>query len=471
MISVLFRCAATLLSLFPIVVLANPLLPPWQAPTQWPDRIIATVTDDPTRSFAVTWRTNQLVGETIAQIALATPDARFDLNADTQTATSELVHLDHVMGPNGKFPFIYNQGLEPVIHHSVKFTDLQPNTLYAYRVRGARGMWSPWYQLQTAPAEGKIQFVFFGDAQTSIRSHVSRTIAAAYKAAPDAQFYVHGGDLTNKGTYDKEWAEWFAAGGRSYKMVPSLPVPGNHDYINFTPPEITDRRLRKLFQAPRAVTNVWRPQFNLPLSPDLPPDLQETTYQVRYNRDLHIFAIDSSGIEFDKQMTWLDKNLKASDASWKVVTMHHPLYSFVGGREHPAAKKRRTALLKVLRENDIDLVITGHRHTYQRAARGDELERFSIGDAQEVDTVFVITASSTKRGDTKVEGWERYARETDQEFKLTRYGNKTPIFSVVNIEGNQMRIESIDPLGQIYDAFTLTKSNGKKILNGTLNGG
>ncbi|MEM6267113.1 MAG: metallophosphatase, partial [Pseudomonadota bacterium] len=63
---------------------------PWDTASLWPDRIIATLPDDPATSFAVTWRTSASVSETIAQIALATDDTRFDVNAKSVGATSEL---------------------------------------------------------------------------------------------------------------------------------------------------------------------------------------------------------------------------------------------------------------------------------------------------------------------------------------------------------------------------------------------
>jgi hypothetical protein len=57
--------------------------PPWQEATAWPDRVVATIEADPSRSFSVTWRTHRGVAQSIAEIAPAVPEARFDLNAVT----------------------------------------------------------------------------------------------------------------------------------------------------------------------------------------------------------------------------------------------------------------------------------------------------------------------------------------------------------------------------------------------------
>ena len=90
--------------------------------------------------------------------------------------------------------------------------------------------------------------------------------------------------------------------------------------------------------------------------------------------------------------------------------------------------------------------------------------RFSIGQSHEVDTVFVVTASSTKRGDTKVAGWDRYSKQTEGEYALARYGNKTPIFAVLEVDGETLNFEAHDPVGNLYDAFSLTKTGTSKTI-------
>ena len=428
--------------------------PPWQAPSIWPDRIVATISQNPATSFSVSWRTDETIGGAIAQIAPAIAEARFDLAATTISADTQTVDPQHLIYNGEVVTIVQNVGLAPVNYHTATFTGLKPDTLYAYRVRGAPGAWSAWRQIRTAPLDGPITFLFFGDSQTGIRSHVTRTFDAALRAAPDARFAMHGGDLVNTAEYDKEWAEWFEAVGVVAQTIPELPSPGNHDYFNFSK---EDRDDDKLFIADRSVTHLWRPQFELPLEPDLPEDLQETVYDVRYSKDVHVFSIDSSGVTFDKQMAWLSKELEASDATWRIVYMHHPLYSFVGGREHPAHKERRLKMMKVLKEHNVDLVLTGHRHSYQRGDIGKGVSRMQAGDPRKVDTVFLITATSTKRGESKVDGWERFSQETNGDYKLRRSADNIPLFAVFDADGSTLTARVLDATGDEYDAFTLSK--------------
>lgn len=436
--------------------------PHWQEATGWPDRIITTLPGDPAHSFAVSWRTNTDVTVGLSEIVLASEVARFDLAAKTVKGETTALNLTSLQTAEGiEIPEIHNAGLPVVNYHSVTFDGLEPDTLYAYRVRGEIGKWSAWRQYRTAPLDGPVSFLFFGDAQTGIRSHVTRVFDTARQVSPYARFAIHGGDLVNTPFYDREWAEWFEALGPTHFVMPAILVAGNHDYVNLTKEGGDDD---KLFIADKTVSPIWRPQFTLPVEPNLPTDLQETAYDVRYSDDVHVFVLDSSGIAFDQQLAWLEDAVIASDARWKVLTMHHPLYSFVGGTEHPAHRERREQLAVALETLDIDIVITGHRHSYQRRQIGEDVARYAVGDEQSVDTVFIITASSTKRGESKVDGWQRFSDEEGGDYVLTRSGDNVPLFAVFDLEGDTLTYRAVDALGAVYDGFTLTKSENGKIL-------
>lgn len=194
----------------------------WEVASPDPDRIILTCTREPHNSQAVTWRTNLSVTEAFAEIALARPDARFDLAAKRIKARTERLALT-------------NSGQAAVHYHSATFLGLKPATLYAYRVGDGKTRWSEWIQFRTADTKpAAFSFLYFGDAQNGVLSHWSRIIRAAYAKAPHAAFTVHAGDLINNAHRDSQWAEWFKAGGWIHSSVPSIPVAGNHEYAEVT---------------------------------------------------------------------------------------------------------------------------------------------------------------------------------------------------------------------------------------------
>jgi 3',5'-cyclic AMP phosphodiesterase CpdA len=432
--------------------------PPWQQSSAWPDRIVVTLPDDPATSFAVTWRTSEDVESAVAEIAFATPDARFDLAAESRTAASELLDLATVNRLGADVPVEWNTELAPVRFHSVTFEGLEPDTLYAYRVRGAEGAWSEWYQVRTAPVDGPISFIYVGDAQNGILSHWSRTIRAAFQTAPDARFILHAGDLVNRASRDFEWAEWFKAVGFIHGMIPAIPVAGNHEYDRIGLPEDATSRILSI---------LWRPQFTLPLEEILHADLQETVYDVRYTKDLHLFVLDTQGGRLEEQAEWLDAALTASDARWRIVSMHHPIFSSGRGRDNA---DRREILLPIFLKHNVDLVLQGHDHTYARGQiPQDDIaqtpERIAMGETDLVKTMFVNSVSGAKQYTFKDDRWDGYASDG---VELKNYAENTQFFQVIRIYGDTLGYTAYTATGEIYDSFTMTQ--GKDAVKTLLDG-
>ena len=439
-------------------------VPHWQEATGWPDRIITTYGGDPQTTLSITWRTDASVAKTIAQIAPASPDARFDLAAETLRAETEALDLAPITAPEGPGDSMENHGLGRVHYHSITFEGLEPATLYAWRVQGARGQWSEWFQTRTAPSSGPVEFVYFGDAQNGIRSHWSRVIRAAYQAAPHADFFLHAGDLVQSGDSDYNWAEWFSAGSFIHAVTPTVPVPGNHENITVFP---FGKRLR-------VRTPMWRPQFTLPVVKELPENLHEMAYDVRVSNDLHIFVIDSARTTrkpFEQQAAWLDRALRKSDARWKIVSMHHPYFVPPSFDRRDRDKARREALAPVIDRHAVDLVMAGHIHTYARSTLSETSERTSrssSGDEKGIKTIFTISSSGAKNSDLYSDGLADSAGDGEPDLgdlSLDRVAGNTPMFQVIRIDGDTLHYEARMATGETYDAFTVTKKeNGRKFL-------
>lgn len=423
-------------------------LPPWQEATAWPDRIVVTITEEPQTGFSVTWRTDETVVETIAQIAVATDDARFDLAATTVSARTEPLNpaLPDFSGTVYQEPM--NAGLKPSHFHSVTFSDLEPDTVYAYRVRGARGAWSEWFQTRTAAEDGPTKFIYVGDAQNGVLSHWSRLIRAGYAAAPDADFILHAGDLVNRASRDFEWAEWFKAVSHIHGMIPAVPVAGNHEYARLgLSPNQTDRVL-SIF---------WRPQFTLPVESSLPADLHEVVYDLRMSDDLHIFVLSTQNSNIQVQADWLDQQLSESDATWKIVSMHHPIFSSGRGRD---SEDRRSILLPVLEKHSVDLVLQGHDHTYARGAIGQTPERLGWRDTGgQVTTMFVNSVSGPKQYDFQETGWDMYE---EHDVTLARRAENTQFYQIITVDDDTLRYEARTVLDNLYDDFEMRKTDGVK---------
>lgn len=435
---------------------------PWDHATRWPDRIIANPGEDPSTSFSVNWRADASVDEAVIQIVEANADAAFDRAAMIENARIEVADLEAVSFPYGA-ALAPNHGRGVVHYFHRTFTNLKPDTLYAYRVRGARGHWSEWFQTRTAPSHGPLRFLYFGDAQRGVHSHWSRMIRQGVLTAPDANFILHAGDLVNRGHRDTEWAEWFDAGDFIHAMFPTIVVVGNHEHIATGPGGSREGQSR--------LGELWRPHFTLPVETRLPEQFHEAVYDILYPSGLHVFVLDSSARDWRVQMDWLVETSRQSDAPWKIVSLHHsPFRPGVSGR--PYHEDRQAQFLRAARRAGIDMVLAGHNHSYARASYGEAVgpglpdpgARTLLGEPRDVEMAIVISASGGMSGRLDAERFARGNARFGADLALERWANNTPTFQVIDIDGSVLRYTAYTALGQAYDAFTLQKLDGRRVL-------
>jgi hypothetical protein len=83
--------------------------------------------------------------------------------------------------------------------------------------------------------------------------------------------------------------------------------------------------------------------------------------------------IEAKREDFDEaQMAWLVQALQHTDVQgkWKVVYLHHPLYSSDASHtDDPESDGLRSNLRRVLAENGVHLVLSGHSHCFEWATR------------------------------------------------------------------------------------------------------
>jgi 3',5'-cyclic AMP phosphodiesterase CpdA len=87
----------------------------------------------------------------------------------------------------------------------------------------------------------------------------------------------------------------------------------------------------------------------------------------RYRRtvgDVDLFVLNSNGVN-DGQTAWLETAIGASIAQWKIVVFHHPAWTSGEYRSNPGVVARWVPLFE---QYDVDLVLSGHDHNYQRFA-------------------------------------------------------------------------------------------------------
>lgn len=373
-------------------------------PSPIPDRVILTWAGDPATTQAVTWRTDTSVTRGLAQIAEATDGPEFHSQAKEVEAVAWTLEIE---------PWHAN-------YHSVQFTGLRPDTVYVYRV-GDGENWSEWNQFRTASlGPAPLEFIYVGDAQNDIFSMWSRVIREGFRSAPRTRFVLHAGDLVNTGNKDSDWGEWHRAAGWINRSVSSFPTPGNHEYPK------------------RVLTPHWRAQFTLPENGV--PGLEESNYYLDI-QGVRMVSINTNERQRE-QAEWLDRLLANNPCQWTLITFHHPIFSTGRDRDN---KELRELFQPILDKHGVDMVLTGHDHTYGRTnvVTGTNVRAGKAG------TVYVVSVSGPKM--------YKLSRKPN----MPRAAQDTQLYQVIRIAGKSLHYESRTARGVLYDAFELRKRTGR----------
>lgn len=428
--------ASMFLFVFPLILFGQKIENPY-VPQKMPDRISFTVTEDPSNSAAVTWRTNTEINEAYAEIVLA------DINPlAIQKAQKFHAKTQTINTKGGGDKGITWDGVN-ANYHSVVFEDLEPNTIYSYRV-GSGKYWSEWFQFRTTSDTNEpFTFLYFGDAQSDIKSMWSKVIRQAYSHVPDAPLMLHAGDLINHSTNDMQWGEWFEAGGFIHATIRNMPSPGNHDYGREDEVE--------------ELSPYWRPQFKMP---DNGPDGLEGTCYYTDVQGVRFISLDSYPLtdlelyvpgypeekleeHVQKQKVWLENILKNNPNKWTILLFHHPIYSVKNSRDNPRLRNNFKPLIDKYK---VDMVLQGHDHSYARGMKDVPME-----NDEESGTMYVVSVSGPKLAGSgqEMQPWMD---------KLAIY---IQLYHLISVDGDKLKFRSYNPMGELFDGFDLIKRPGK----------
>jgi predicted phosphodiesterase len=143
------------------------------------------------------------------------------------------------------------------------------------------------------------------------------------------------------------------------------------------------------------------------------------------------FALDSRSFDPD-QLAWLKKELDDSNTRWKIAYFHHPLYT--SGRYQAGARSLRSAIEPILIDGDVDVVLSGHEHFYQRIVPQRGIAYFISGGA-----------GSLRRGDIRPSALTARGFDTDFHFLM------------MEVTGDELWFQAISRTGATIDAGVLTR--------------
>ena len=150
---------------------------------------------------------------------------------------------------------------------------------------------------------------------------------------------------------------------------------------------------------------------------------------------VRFFVLDSRSFD-PGQLAWLRRELADSGSAWKICYFHHPLYT--NGRYVAGARSLRAALEPLLIEGDVDAVLAGHEHFYERTVPQHGIWYFISGGA-----------GSLRRGDIRPSPLLAKGFDTDFHFLL------------MEISGDELYFQAISRTGATIDAGVITREKGR----------
>ncbi|HTD65246.1 MAG TPA: metallophosphoesterase, partial [Candidatus Limnocylindria bacterium] len=244
-----------------------------------------------------------------------------------------------------------------VTDHALIVSGLQADTKYYYEIGSSSGWFSGDandYFVTSPPVgvEKSTRLWVLGDSGTANASAAAvRNAYLTYSSPRPADLLLMLGDNAyNSGTDSEYQAGVFNMYPTTLQNTVLWPTIGNHDSSS-------------------AYFNI----FNLPQNGEASgvPSGTEKYYSFDYG-NIHFICLDSFSLSRSSSgamYNWLQADLQSTTQQWAIAFWHHPPYS--KGSHNSDAEveliEMRQNFLPLLEAYDVDLVLSGHSHAYERS--------------------------------------------------------------------------------------------------------
>ena len=319
-------------------------------------------------------------------------------------------------------------GYQAVNVNSVTLGGLVAGTTYEYQV-AAGNNWPEATESFTASAAGAAQkFFVLGDIQAKDTTNISNIFNTLRTGSYD--FGIQTGDVVDSPTNFAKLDEMVQLlNAKELGSADVIHVLGNHEFEGDGNADIAG----SVFALPKhSMGSCW-----------------STTYG-----NVYVAVINYSGVGSDMKAAaeWLVQDAKASDAAWKILTVHQPAYytNATGGNASMAQY-----IPAAVEEAGIDVVFSGHDHSFART------NPLKAGEIDAEDGVYYYICGSS--------GEKSYSINSQNVFDYSKVFAKATIdFNAVylSVEATQakMTINVYDVLAdgseQRLDSLTLKSLTG-----------
>ncbi|MEN8158647.1 MAG: metallophosphoesterase family protein [Myxococcota bacterium] len=357
----------------------------------------------------------------------------------------------------------------PTTEHEVIVAGLPPATEHFYAVGNAAGPLAGGdasHFFVTAPTPGTAtptRIWVLGDSGKANQG--ARDVRDAYDAFTGSRgtdvWLMLGDNAYNDGTDAEFQAAVFDIYPETLRQVALCPTFGNHDANS---------------ASSATQTGPYYEIFSLPSGAEAGGVASGTeAYYAFDHANVHFVCLDSDDSDMSPgspMLQWLEADLQATDQDWIIAYWHHAPYAR-GGMDsdlewHGTAMREN--VLPVLEAYGVDLVFSGHDHSYQRSFLVDG----HYGLASSFTLAMAMNAGDGREGGDgaylKPDGFAPHAGAV-----YTVAGNGASSSSgpfdhpttavamdrlgsvVIDVEGNRLDAAFVDDAGVVADAWTLLK--------------
>lgn len=366
-----------------------------------PDRIILTMGENTSSQRFISWRCDTVPRKGYVELWNL-------LRGDTVKIEAQDTLIQSRSGKS----YFYNAFL----------TGLVADSKYRYRVVNGENK-SKWYSFDLPNEKDSVTFITLGDIQDTIGGNTKNIFQDIYQRYPQTHFWAFDGDIIER-PMDSYWNYWFECMDSINQTVPIVAATGNHEYL---------KGVRK------TLDSRWTSTFKNPSNG--PVGFQGRTYLLSF-KDMDFITIDTDGLQtpFDylRVRRWLDKVLEKSDKKWKIVMMHHPVYSVRSGRDNTFI---RWTFKPVFDKYQVDLILEGHDHGYSRIVSRNK-------DKELTTPVYVDSNCSPKHYPI---GFEKIH---------DRLGSAISLYQYITLKGDSLSVKVYTTRHELYDDILIVKAQG-----------
>ncbi|NOT34388.1 MAG: hypothetical protein HOP12_09485 [Candidatus Eisenbacteria bacterium] len=366
----------------------------------------------------------------------------------------------------------YTDEAAPTTDHEVRLTQLAPETEYFYRVGATdEAALAPdaTQSVRTAPAPGAARPVrLWAIGDSGLGNLEGRRVRDAYQTWAGTHredvVLMLGDNAYPVGTDANYQAGLFDQYPSILKRTAAWPTRGNHDLLY------------------AGISNDYYDLFSLPSAGEaggVPSDT-EAWYSFDWG-PVHLVCLDSEGSDrspASSQFQWLRSDLAATTQPWVIAYWHHPPYTKgshdsddvgdSGGR----MRDMRENAIPLLDSLGVDLVLSGHSHSYERSYLLDG----HYGTSGTLTPVMKLGA-----GDGRVDGDGAYLKPTfgsapHEGTVYTVNGSAAQASGgtldhvamvsslnvmgsmVIDVDGARLDARFLDELGVVRDSFAIVKT-------------